>query len=159
MMIESIVQDEETHPEEKIRFFFDQNVLWYVPSTIVLLVVSLLKFSPEAASNNHSVKGAGSELMSSFDDSESSGSKQSRNSKGESFWSGHLCQSANNCSGVFTSNDHIVLNVSDVVLETVESFLTEQNFCKDSSSIKNNLCCDGDIVYTEMKVKENLNMQ
>ena len=97
--------------------------------------------------------------MSSFDESESSGSKELDNGKekGESLWSGHLCQSAKNCSAILTSNDPIVFNVSDSVLESVKSILKEQNFKKNSSSLVNQLGYEGDIVYTEIKVNIKVN--
>ena len=108
-------------------------------------------FSSEAASNNHSLKDEGSERLSSFDESESSGSKDLDTGK-EKLWSGHLCQNAKNCSAVLTCSDPIVFNVSDRAIESVKSVLSENGFKKSSSALLNELGHDGDIVYTEIKV-------
>ena len=89
--------------------------------------------------------------MSSFDESESSDSKDLDTGK-EKLWSGHLCQNAKNCSTVLTSSDPIVFNVSDTAIESIKSVLSEERFKKSSSALLNELGHDGDIVYTEIKV-------
>ena len=106
--------------------------------------------SSETASTVHSLKDSGSEKMSSFDESESSSSKDLDTGR-ERLWSGHLCQNAKNCSAVFTSSDHIVFNVSDQVIESVQSVLKEDKLKKSVPSLVNELGLDGDIVYTEIQ--------
>ena len=51
-----------------------------------------------------------------------------------------------------TSSDPIVFNVSDRVIESVKSVLSEKRFKKSSAALLNELGHDGDIVYTEIKV-------
>ena len=112
-------------------------------------------FTSEAASNNHSLKDGGSDKLSSFDESESSGSKDLDAGK-EKLWSGHLCQNAKNCSAVLTSSDPIVFNVSDRAIESIKYVLSENMFKKSCSALWNQLGHDGDIVYTEIKVLQSI---
>ena len=117
----------------------------------VVHIFLIYLFSSEAASNNHSLKDGGSDKLSSFDESESSGSKDLDTGK-EKLWSGHLCQNAKNCSVVLTSSDPIVFNVSDRVIESINLVFSENKIKKSTAALLNELGHAGDIVYTEIKV-------
>ena len=89
--------------------------------------------------------------MSSFDESESSSSKD-MNTGREKLWSGHLCQNARNFSVILTSEDPITVNVSDQAVESVKSILKAKKFKKSVPALVNLLGHNGNIVYTEIKV-------
>ena len=101
------------------------------------------------------MKDEGSDKMSSFDESESSCSKEVDGGR-EKLWSGHLSQHAQNCSVIMTVDDPIMVNVSDQALESVKSVFKDRKFKKSSSSLVNQLGHNGDIVYTEIKVIANV---
>ena len=101
------------------------------------------------------MKDEASDKMSSFDESESSCSKEVDGGR-EQLWSGHLSQHAQNCSVVMTVDDPIMLNVSDQALESVKSVFKHNKFKKSSSTLVNQLGHNGDIVYTEIKVIVNI---
>ena len=133
-----------------IRIFFGK-----LEQLLLCYCYYLTNYSSEAASTNQSVKDEASDKMSSFDESESSCSKEVDGGR-EQLWSGHLSQHAQNCSVVMTVDDPIMLNVSDQALESVKSVFKHNKFKKSSSTLVNQLGHNGDIVYTEIKVIVNI---
>ena len=70
----------------------------------------------------------------------------------ESLWAGHAVQANRSLIAVLTCEQHLVVNVTDGLLSTLQDLVDGEELSAADSELINNLGGEGSIVYTEIKV-------
>ena len=162
MSINTWSRNQDADPKEKIREFFDRNIFWCDIFFPARLQTYSFNSSPEATSNDQSLVECSTVLETSDTDSETEPSlsqEVSSHQKGlaaESLWAGHAVQANRSLAVVLTIEQPMVVNVTDGLLSTLQDLVDGEELSAAESELINILGGEGSIVYTEIKVMQQI---